>query len=760
MNANHHRMASLIGKLSAPKRNNYFYGMLLSEEHFRQEQSYFNNKRWLLNRLGLGSGVLCGLDALTHNGELCITPGVAIDALGREIIVPELACLDPWKTTDSCGVLAGELDRDQPHTVTICISYHECGTDYAPTLVSDCNASEGCEPGSILESYHLLVNEGTPPEVEGLDPELCQQLGGGQTGGSTTGGYQVIATVNVGGEPFGAAAGPQRVVVIARGNTAPVHILDASTNQELHTLSNLPGQPNGVCIAADGGPAFVTHEHGVSVIDYTAEPPAIITAFLSVKNYTACVAKDGGKTLFAIDANAKAVDRIDVASQTVVTSFGTGSGPDDLALSPDGQFLYVTDRLDNMVSRIDLASASVDQKTPTGPPSQTVAVRATASGPEAWIARTGSLRRIDAGGNTSDQAISADGRDSAFTSDSSRYYLVNANPDTGEHELVIYQAEGLAEIARLTVGLRPAAVAIVPNRLRAFVANRDSGTVSVVDVETIDRRTLLCRNAGPCPEIEGDPCVALCVVQLLPGGMIGEVDCCSYRRVIYSNAMLLDLILCLFERLEECCTGPAPTPTPTPTPTFEPTPTPTPTPEPTPTPTPTPTVPPTPTPTPPPPVRPIKIRAIEFRDANNNVVEKLTDPSQRPAIKVSLNTTTIRVTFNKAVDHGTITAGDFAGNPPEFSFLVQASWSNRPDNFVPGKIIPESPQVTRFQIHEEFGILRQGEYKVTLFGEKDPNGLRPAITGMDGTRLDGEPLGLPSGDNVEGGDFGFEFAVV
>ena len=53
-----------LNELRTPARNHYFYGKLLDVFHFQMEQTYFNRKRWLLNRLGLGSGVLCGLEVI------------------------------------------------------------------------------------------------------------------------------------------------------------------------------------------------------------------------------------------------------------------------------------------------------------------------------------------------------------------------------------------------------------------------------------------------------------------------------------------------------------------------------------------------------------------------------------------------------------------------------------------------------------------------------------------------------------------------
>lgn len=75
--------------LAAPERNHYFYGKLLDVHHFELETQYLNAKRWLLNRLVTGYGVVCGLDVDPgeETNELWLSPGVAIDRWGREIIV-------------------------------------------------------------------------------------------------------------------------------------------------------------------------------------------------------------------------------------------------------------------------------------------------------------------------------------------------------------------------------------------------------------------------------------------------------------------------------------------------------------------------------------------------------------------------------------------------------------------------------------------------------------------------------------------------
>ena len=75
--------------MCAPVRNRYFYGKLLDVFHFEMEQNYFNEKRWLLNRLISGYGVVCGLNVtLGPDGQsVVVSPGTALDKCGREIIV-------------------------------------------------------------------------------------------------------------------------------------------------------------------------------------------------------------------------------------------------------------------------------------------------------------------------------------------------------------------------------------------------------------------------------------------------------------------------------------------------------------------------------------------------------------------------------------------------------------------------------------------------------------------------------------------------
>ena len=122
----------VLGMLHAFKRTRYFYGMKLTEGTFNRDQSYFNQKRWQMNRLGLGVGVLCGLElSMAEDGQILVSPGVAVDAYGREIVLPQPYCFEnPRQPTDALGRPVGE--PVEQGSVTLCIAYHECETDYVP----------------------------------------------------------------------------------------------------------------------------------------------------------------------------------------------------------------------------------------------------------------------------------------------------------------------------------------------------------------------------------------------------------------------------------------------------------------------------------------------------------------------------------------------------------------------------------------------------------------------------------------------------
>lgn len=100
------------------ERNRYFAGKMLTSADFAAEQEYMNNKRRFLNNVMYGSGIVCGFGVYSLDDlSLFIESGVAIDRLGREIIiessiVKKLSAIEGFEQIDS-------------NQLTLCIRYKE-----------------------------------------------------------------------------------------------------------------------------------------------------------------------------------------------------------------------------------------------------------------------------------------------------------------------------------------------------------------------------------------------------------------------------------------------------------------------------------------------------------------------------------------------------------------------------------------------------------------------------------------------------------
>ncbi len=166
---------ALLRVLVAPRRNHFFYGKRMDVQHFRMEQDYGRLKQSMINRLTLGKGVVCGLRvSLDDAGRIQVDPGVAIDGLGREIVVPVRSAIDLAKPDSSC---CGGSNGERAHgsgAFTLWTCYRECSTDYQPAMVSDCDTREQCAPGTTVETFCFKLTAGLAP-LQG-DPAWCAGL--------------------------------------------------------------------------------------------------------------------------------------------------------------------------------------------------------------------------------------------------------------------------------------------------------------------------------------------------------------------------------------------------------------------------------------------------------------------------------------------------------------------------------------------------------------------------------------------------------
>lgn len=186
-------------------RLHYHYGQLLGAEDFNTEQRYFLLRSRLHNAVLHGFGTVWGLKVGFIETEtalrLTCDAGLAIDALGREIHVPQKVCLDitglastrfwadlapppPLHTLptdaidihrpDTPGRTPLEIERprgigdDPRRRVYVVLRYRACLTELAPAVVQPCSDQDAAlAPSRVNDGYRLCL-EAAPPDGAGL----------------------------------------------------------------------------------------------------------------------------------------------------------------------------------------------------------------------------------------------------------------------------------------------------------------------------------------------------------------------------------------------------------------------------------------------------------------------------------------------------------------------------------------------------------------------------------------------------------------
>ena len=168
------------GVCSTPvfERNCYYYGKPLAVQDFQLEQDYFNQKRWLINRMVHGWGVVCGLDVMLKTDSrdtLIVTPGMALDCCGREILVCEPYEIELQPVLDECKTDPKSGKYLEP--LVVCLEYHSRKTEPRKLPPIACDYEERCVHNRVQDSFRITVKPESeyPPEqdAEGQRIFIC-----------------------------------------------------------------------------------------------------------------------------------------------------------------------------------------------------------------------------------------------------------------------------------------------------------------------------------------------------------------------------------------------------------------------------------------------------------------------------------------------------------------------------------------------------------------------------------------------------------
>lgn len=166
------------------ERVNYEAGMLLGLEATRAEQAYHRQR---LNRLQYwfqGAGTLLGLlvkmvppnrvdDEDDQSIRLIVTPGIAIDGLGRELLSYEPYCVNlrDWlKLQKNSFLNSGLQEVDDKKSIQLCVTirYQAAASGLQPVMTRKVNAGiDPVQPSRARDGILLEIIAGAPDNIPG-----------------------------------------------------------------------------------------------------------------------------------------------------------------------------------------------------------------------------------------------------------------------------------------------------------------------------------------------------------------------------------------------------------------------------------------------------------------------------------------------------------------------------------------------------------------------------------------------------------------
>lgn len=155
------------------ERNRYYYGKLLGEQDFVDEQRYLNDKRRLQNRVMFGAGAAAGLEVVAVDEKsISVEAGLAFDFSGREILV-DVPVLRRLSAIDGFDALVGQEKR---RYLYLCIEYDEQEIIPAHNVMSGTAAGSGQQDyEKYKEGYHLYLTAKEPEEPVLTRQSLTEQ---------------------------------------------------------------------------------------------------------------------------------------------------------------------------------------------------------------------------------------------------------------------------------------------------------------------------------------------------------------------------------------------------------------------------------------------------------------------------------------------------------------------------------------------------------------------------------------------------------
>ena len=157
------------------------FGMLLGVADFQTIDAYHRGKQWLHNSWLHRQGVVWGFEVTVDadNDEIRVSPGLAVDALGRELHLAHPVCLNlpAWldKHSDDPELQSAIIANGNTVQLNayVMIQFKACLGRQVPALMEPCDGGGATSAYSrILETVEVILKPGSPPLAGELSREL------------------------------------------------------------------------------------------------------------------------------------------------------------------------------------------------------------------------------------------------------------------------------------------------------------------------------------------------------------------------------------------------------------------------------------------------------------------------------------------------------------------------------------------------------------------------------------------------------------
>ena len=308
-------------------------------------------------------------------------------------------------------------------------------------------------------------------------------------------------------------------VFVVNPDSGSVSALDTAAAATLDEI--LVGRdPRSLALGLDSQRLYVTNQASATLSILETHPLTRHAALRVGPEPYGVVADPTSRFVYVAATGADRIDVVDADRVQVVDTIAVPARPRGLAISADGEWLYVTHQLSGAVSVLDLTERIVRHVIETGPESNRAQrivlhpttnraylphIRSNVSNPHLLFDTTlfPVLSVIDLTTNQHllhdrldlsvvDQPVNLP-FDVALSADGQRAYIVYL----GSGDMSVIDLASRTVLAHLEVGDGPRGIVLTPDERTAYVANSLSGDVSVIDLSTFEEVTRIPTTTSP-----------------------------------------------------------------------------------------------------------------------------------------------------------------------------------------------------------------------------------------------------------------------